>query len=149
MPRLDDLPLRVKVVLILSAVVLAYGALDALIQRYVVYESFVKLEEREAARDMERVRGAIENEVRHLELRASDWASASEARRFVTGEDLEAAHASLDERTLERDQLDLLVLCQPSGEVLWNRALSGCGDQGAHAIEFHDFPNESLSFAHP
>jgi signal transduction histidine kinase len=149
MARLDDLPLRLKVVWILSAVVLAYGTLDALIQRCVVYESFESLEQHEAARDMERVRGAIQNEVRHLELRASDWASSSEARRFVSGEDPEPAHASLDAHTLERDQLDLLVLCQPSGAVRWNRALSGCEDQGAHAIEFHDFPNQSLALSHP
>ena len=149
MARLDDLPLRVKVVLILTAVVLAYGALDALVQRFVVYDSFVELEQREAVRDMQRVRDAIANEVRHLEQRASDWALSSEAANFVAGQDPDPAHASIDEHTLERDKLDLLVLCQPSGKVLWSRALSGCEDAGAKRIEFHDFPNESLALSHP
>lgn len=147
--RLDDQPLRVKIVLILSAVVLAYGALDALIQRYVVYESFVALEQREAARDMQRVRDAIENEVRHLEQRAEDWARSGEAGRFVEGSDAEPAHAGLDEHTLERDKLDLLVLCRPDGLVRWNRALGGCEDPGAKTIEFRDFPNERLALSHP
>ena len=149
MARLDDLPLRVKVVLILTAVVLAYGALDALVQRFVVYDSFVELEQREAVRDMQRVRDAIGNEVRHLEQRASDWALSGEAGSFVTGQDPDPAHASIDEHTLVRDKLDLLVLCQPSGKVLWNRALAGCEDPGAQRIEFHDFPNESLALSHP
>src|ERR1700675_4840988 len=108
MARLDNLPLRQKVVLILSAVVLAYGALDGLIQRFVVYDSFVELEQREAARDMQRVRDAIQNEVQHLEQRASDWASSGEAGRFVAGQDPVPMHANLDEHTLERDKLDLL-----------------------------------------
>src|SRR5258706_349467 len=103
MARLVDLPLRAKIVLILSGVVLAYGALDALIQRFVVYDSFVRLEERQAPRDAQRVRDAIQNEVRHLELRASDWATADEAGRFVSGQDPDPAHASLDERTLARE----------------------------------------------
>ncbi len=149
MARLVDLPLRAKIVLILTGVVLAYGALDALIQRCVVYDSFVRLEERQAARDAQRVRDAIANEVRHLESRASDWASASEAARFVSGADPDPAHASLDERTLERAQLDLLVLCQPTGKVLWSRALKGCEEPDAPRIEFHDFPNESLALTHP
>jgi len=149
MARLDDLPLRAKVVLILSAAVLAYGALDALVQRFVVYDSFVELEQREAVRDMQRVRDAIENEVRHLEQRASDWALSSEAGSFVTGQDPDPAHATLDEHTLERDKLDLLVLCQPLGKVRWSRALAGCEDPGAQAIEFRDFPNESLALSHP
>jgi signal transduction histidine kinase len=149
MARLENWPLRLKIVLILSTVVLAYGALDALIQRYVVYESFVRLEEHEAARDMQRVREAIGNEVRHLELRSSALAISSEAGRFVAGEDPDPLHASLDERALEREKLDLLVFCQPSGKVLWSRALADCEDPQARRIEFRDFPDESLALAHP
>ncbi|MBK7645582.1 MAG: HAMP domain-containing protein [Planctomycetes bacterium] len=149
MRRLDDLPLRAKIVLILSAVVLAYGVLDGVVQRCVVYDSFVRLEAREAGRDVLRVREAIQNEVRHLESRSGDWATSSQTRTFVTGADPEAAHASLDEHTLSRDKLDLLVLCRPDGTVLWNRATSGCEDPDPHAIEFHDFPNESLALSHP
>src|SRR5258706_6871949 len=149
MARLVDLPLRAKIVLILSGVVLAYGALDALIQRFVVYDSFVRLEERQAARDAQRVRDAIQTEVRTHALSGSYWTTADEAGRFVSGQGPDTAHASLDEGTVERDQLDLLVLCQPSGKVLWSRALKGCEETSAPRIEFHDFPNESLALSHP
>jgi signal transduction histidine kinase len=148
-PRLHDLPLRQKVVLILTVVVLGYAALDGLIQRYVVYESFVRLEQREAARDMERVRAALRNEESHLQQRALDWATSDEVGRFVAGADQDGAHASLDEHTLARNKLDLLVLCRPSGAVAWGRAISGCEDKDSQRIEFHDFPNESLSLSHP
>jgi signal transduction histidine kinase len=141
MLRLDDLPLRLKVVLILSAVVLAYGALDALVQRFVVYDSFVALERHEAERDMRRVRDALQNEVRHLEQRAADWGRSSEAGRFVTGQDPEPLDAGLDAHTLEREKLDLLVLCDARGRVSWNRASAGGG--------FRDFPNQQLALSHP
>ena len=41
--------LRAKIVMILSAVVIAYAAFDLLVQRFVIYESFLALE-RQAAR---------------------------------------------------------------------------------------------------
>src|SRR5690242_13198387 len=149
MARLENWPLRGKIVLILSTVVLAYGALDALIQRYVVYASFVRLEKHEAARDMRRVREAIQNEVNHLELRSSAWAGSSEALRFVGGEDPDPLHASLDAHALEREKLDLLVFCRSSGEVLWSRALADCEASPPQEVEFRDLPNESLSLAPP
>lgn len=147
--RLDSLPLRGKIVLILSVVVLFYAVLDGLVQRFVVYESFERLEAREASRDMERVRDAIENEVQHLEVRAWDWATSVEVARFVGGEDRDGAHANLDERTLLRNKLDFLMLCDPSGKVAWYRGSSDSQASDAPAITFRDFPTESLAGTHP
>ncbi len=147
--RLESLPLRGKIVLILSVVVLFYATLDGLVQRFVVYESFERLESREAARDMERVRDAIKNEVQHLEVRAWDWATSVEVGRFVGGVDQDGAHANLDEHTLSRNKVDALMLVQPSGKVVWYRGSSDSQAEQPDAISFHDFPTESLSLAHP
>ncbi|MBL8860155.1 MAG: HAMP domain-containing protein [Planctomycetes bacterium] len=55
--------LRSKIVILLSAVVLAYAGLDHLMQRVVVYDKFVELERTMAQKEVTRVSDAIQREV--------------------------------------------------------------------------------------
>jgi hypothetical protein len=66
--------LRAKIVLILAAVVLAYAALDHFVQRTLVFESFIELEETAGRQDLERAMRAIDSEIMNL---ASDCAASA------------------------------------------------------------------------
>ena len=114
-------------------VVLAYGALDALIQRFVVYDSFVRARAargraRHAARARrDRERGAAPRAAR---LRLGALRRGRQLRR---GRGSRSGARQPRRAHARARKLDLLVLCQPSGKVLWSRALKGCEDPGAHA----------------
>jgi two-component system NtrC family sensor kinase len=83
---LPPVSLRPKIVLILTAVVLGYAALDHLFQRVTVSRSFAELEEDEARQDMERAAQAIQREIDHLDLSCRKWATWDDTCRFVQDE---------------------------------------------------------------
>jgi ABC-type siderophore export system fused ATPase/permease subunit len=87
--------LRSKIVLLLTAVVLAYAGLDHLVQRMVVYESFVELEASFAQKDVARVNDGIK----------ADRDARTRQRRLGEGR---AAEEPCDRQGLQRIQTVLL-----------------------------------------
>lgn len=123
--------LRSKIVILLSAVVLLYAGLDHVIQRAVVFQSFVSLENAAAEKDLDHVTHAIDVEVDLLARECKALASSAELVRFAG----DGALAGGIERTLAPDALDaqslhLVFVCDADGNVLhrhihdWSRPTS-------------------------
>ncbi len=113
--------LRSKIILVLSAVVVAYVGVDHLIQRSVFKRQLGAVEQSRAEEDLTRVVGVLEEQQAVLGVRAFDWATRDSVRRAFTV----ASSTALDEELaagLEEHELDLLYVCGPDGEVRWARS---------------------------
>jgi signal transduction histidine kinase len=139
--------LRATIILILAVVVLVYAAVDAAVQRFIVYPSFERLEEQSAERDLERVREAFASELAHLELRGWDWTRLAEVTALVDGRS--TRKSPLDTQVLAQNRVHLLMVCGEGGQVLWGGTTLDPGAELPEHARFRDFPMERLAASHP
>ncbi|MBI5434103.1 MAG: HAMP domain-containing protein [Planctomycetes bacterium] len=149
--------LRTRIALILTLVVGAYALLDHAVQRWAVLPRFAELEEREARKDLERVRSALDDEIERLDQRCREWASSSETRRFIENtalahEPLRAAEvqrfreANASARELANAGLDLVYVVGRDGRIL----AGGAYDQTSGApLSIKSFALDRVAPTHP
>lgn len=107
--------LRSKIVLLLSAVVLAYAGLDHLMQRMVVFKSFVELERSVVQKDIARVNEGIQGEIDMLARECAGWATSESVRDGVS------STRSLPEELAANEALHIVCLCGPTGAIIASR----------------------------
>jgi sensor domain CHASE-containing protein len=117
--------LRSKIVLLLLAVVLAYAGLDHLLQRALVYKSFVDLEESVAKKDIQRVNDGIRAEIDRLALDCEGWAGSRDLRRVVSVLDMAAFERVFPEDKFQSDTLHVVCVCDTKGTILHSRVHDG------------------------
>ncbi|MDZ4772790.1 MAG: ATP-binding protein [Planctomycetota bacterium] len=110
--------LRSKIVILLSAVVLAYAGLDHVMQRIFVFESFVDLEETMVKKDLDRVRDAIDGEVAMLARVCEMRAKSDVVRRLVKSRDAAQFSSALPADSLANDSIDLVCVCDAAKGVI-------------------------------
>ncbi len=140
--------LRAKIVLILAAIVVLYAAIDHLVQRTLVFESFVQLEEQAARQDLDRAKRAVDGEVAHLVRDCAGAAASEETYKFAASGDERALEESILPRAFRGDDLSLLFVCDVRGHVVWGRARD-LSTPEKREIQLRDFPARELSPAHP
>ena len=138
--------LRSKIVLILSVVVLLFALADHAIQRTLVFESFVRLEEAEASKDLQRVVQAIRSELQHLDRRCEGWAAWDDTWNFVVEPNQAYVDSNLGTVGFHKNQINLLYICDEEGKVVWGRILDLVDDR---PIVLRELPGEALSPSHP
>lgn len=137
--------LRTRIVWYLSVVVLLWASLHHIVQKVFVMRSFSELEEADARRNVLRVRNAIEREKEALASRCKDWASSDGVYRFALDRDARFAKETFDPELLQRNNVNLLYVCDMKGKVLWGR----CVDGEAKPLRLADFPPDDLGSKHP
>ncbi|MCY2960518.1 MAG: ATP-binding protein [Planctomycetota bacterium] len=140
--------LRAKIVLILAAIVVLYAAIDHLVQRTLVFDSFVHIEEVAAREDLGRAARAIEGEVEHLVRDCAGAAASEETYRFAAEGDERALEESILPQAFRGDDLSLLFVCDPRGRVVWGRARDLSQAQKPE-VQLPDFPARQLLPDHP
>ena len=140
--------LRAKILLILGSIVALYAAIDHLVQRTLVFESFVHLEEAAARTDAARAIQAIEGDIAHLARSAAATASSEETYRFAAEGDERKLEESILPQAFRGDDLSLLYICDQNGRVVWGRALDVRTPE-RREVSLRDFPALQLSLAHP
>ncbi len=113
--------LRSKIVLLLTAVVLAYAGLDHLMQRMVVYDQFVELERAAAQKDLDRVDAAIDDEVGLLARDCEVMASSEGVRKLIERHDPAQFEAVLANESLKKSTVHLVCVCDEMGIVRYSR----------------------------
>lgn len=140
--------LRAKIVLILAAIVVLYAAIDHLVQRTLVFDSFVQLEEAAAREDIGRAARAIEGEVAHLVRDCAGAASSEETYKFAAEGNERSLEESILPQAFRGDDLSLLFVCDPRGRVVWGRARD-LSTPEKREVALRDFPARELSPVHP
>ncbi|MFT7669121.1 MAG: signal transduction histidine kinase [Planctomycetota bacterium] len=144
---LRKLPMRKKILLILSFVVGGYAAADHVIQRLTVLEVFYGIERDFAQADTVRVKEEIEQELQALDGRAIDWVHADGIAEFMEGENSNFVEKRLSSGVLDRQGLDVLYLCDMKGTVLWGRYLHPDSGQSSESSTFTELPGAGEKIA--
>jgi diguanylate cyclase (GGDEF)-like protein len=114
--------IRIKVFVIIFVLFAMLGGADFLVQRFIIFPSFLELEHREAGENLKRVFHAIDREIVHLNRLCGDWAVWNDAYAFMTKQTEHFVKSNLNPETLAANTMNLLAFCTPDGAVVWSRA---------------------------
>jgi diguanylate cyclase (GGDEF)-like protein len=114
--------IRTKVFLIVFALFAALGLGDFIVQRFVVYPSFLDLEYREAGENLQRIFHAIDRESYHVERLCRDWGTWDDSHEFMDTLSEEYVQSNLGEASLDNVSLNLLTFCRADGTIVWSLA---------------------------
>jgi PAS domain S-box-containing protein len=114
--------LKTKIFMIISAVFIAYGACCYLIQKFIVFPNFEVLENEQVEKDMERIRLALQNEVRQIDMICHDWSSWDDAYEFVQTGSPEFIESNLVDLTFVTNRINLLYYLNHQSRVIWGNA---------------------------
>ncbi len=114
--------LRTKMALIVSAIFVLYALAEYAIQHYIIYPEFVALEQEQGQKNMDRVLGAIQNEINHLSSLCHDWAAWDDTYTFVSATTNKYISANLTPSTFIDNHIHLLCFIDAHGAKIWGEA---------------------------
>lgn len=138
--------LRMKAVLILLSIFVAYGAMEYGIQRFVVFPGFTTLERRGAQEDLGRCVGALRRESHHLDTLCHDRASWNDTYDFVVAPSDTYIETNLTPATFRNGNINLVYICDLQGKVVWGKSYWG---EEMEPLQLSQFPPRDLTTSHP
>ncbi len=111
-----------KTALSLACIFLVVTVMEALFFHRLISVNFTALEGINAARSMERVVRAIQGDITHLSGLTRDWAAWDDMYEFMASRNEQFITTNLPEATFENNGLNLVIICDSSGKVVWARA---------------------------
>lgn len=113
--------IRTKVFLIIFVLFAALGIADFIVQRFIIYPSFLALEHREVGENLQRIFHAIDRETYHVERLCRDWATWNDSHDFMATGYEGFIESNLSDDSLDNISLNLLVFCDTRGNIVWSR----------------------------
>lgn len=113
--------IRTKVFLIIFVLFAALGIADFIVQRFVIYPSFLELEHREVGENLQRIFHAIDRETYHVERLCRDWATWNDSHDFMATGYEGFIESNLSDDSLDNISLNLLAFCDTKGNIVWSR----------------------------
>jgi len=138
--------LKAKVLLILLAVFILLGGVNYAIQEYLMYPTFVELEDMEAHKDADRALLAIRREIYHLKSVCGDWAGWDDTYGYIENGNKHFVEVNLTNTTFVENKLCLIYFINLKGDVVWGK---GFDVEEESDIEFVEFPADRFPSEHP
>lgn len=113
--------LRTKFKLLVVFLFIFFATAEAVILRYVVLDSFIRLEQDEAFKDIQRIEHAINREVHHLGLICHDWSSWDDMYEFVNDMNHEFINSTLIYNSFKANNCNLIVILDNSLKMVWGK----------------------------
>ncbi|WP_028576390.1 sensor domain-containing diguanylate cyclase [Desulfomicrobium escambiense] len=113
--------IRTKVFLIIFVLFAALGAADFIIQRFIIYPSFLELEYREAGENLQRIFHAIDRETYHVGRLCRDWATWNDSHDFMATGSERFIESNLSDDSLDNISLNMIAFCDTRGNIVWSR----------------------------
>jgi signal transduction histidine kinase/ActR/RegA family two-component response regulator len=117
------MPVRVKIVIVLSFAFVLLVASVCLVHRCVLLPSFARLEGEQADRDLSRCIEAVRRDVEHLSLFCRDWACWDDTYRFVIDGNEQFKKQNLGAETFLNARLNLIAFLGREGQLTWGGAM--------------------------
>lgn len=138
--------LGVKIGLVISAAILAFMGLVALLQYTIIYPQFRQLEQEDAVRNLNRGVEALRREIYHLDLFCNDWAAWDDTWQFVQDRNEAYIESNLVEETFTDNSINLIGIVNASGEIVWKHVLDL---ETGQDITLKEFSSAPLVSSHP
>lgn len=113
--------LNTKVPLIMLSVVSVLILGYYLVFRFIVYDSFLELDNRLALRNVNRVAHAIDRELKHLDSFTHDWSSWDDTYRFALDGNKQYQDSNLLPAVFRDQKLNLIHVYNKDGRLVWGR----------------------------
>src|SRR4249919_1215544 len=138
--------LRGRTLLIVSLLMLATLGAVQLANRWLVYPSFIALEQEQARRNAEQVVEVIDRELALLAPTCKDWAYWDETYEFAQDRNSDYIRANLDEPSQISLRMNLLAFYDAQGKQLWARHLDL---NSKETLSLGEFSRPRLPTDHP
>ena len=151
--RFPSLSLQQKVSLTLLAVMGSMVLLSYLVLSTTVAPAFTTLELATAEKNIVRAERAIQNDLQNLAAVVGDWAPWDDAHAYARGDNPGFPRSNLNVTTMANLDIDLLLVYDSKGEVLWRHLLrndhtDGTGDHDSLEIFRRDNPKSDKLIYH-
>jgi len=93
-----------------------------IVQRSVVFNSFIKIEHDETAENVRRVINAINNEISHLDKICNDWAQWNDSYDFIDSLSEDYIEGNLLYETFKNNNLNLIFYFKNDGTIVWGQS---------------------------
>ena len=115
--------LRIKVISMILFIFFVYGVLDYGVQRIFILPSFYALEQEESLKNMDRAASAIQREIQHLDLSATDWSVWDDTYRFIQDRNEAYREANLNKQAINSLKVNFLYLFDADQQLVWGMAV--------------------------
>jgi len=113
--------LHAKVIVLLSGLFAAYGAIDYAIQRRVILPSFTALEADLARTDMQRASHALTAEGHQLLMFCVDWGNWLESYQFMQKRDMRFVDQNITQSAVEAANVNVVAFIDNDGRFVWRK----------------------------
>ncbi len=111
--------IKTKVFLILLILILIFFFMDYLARRFLVFPSYIELENEKAEKNVNRIIRALDREVFHLDSMVHDWSSWDDTYEFIHAGNPGYLDANLNKTTFTNNRINLLGIYDAQGALVW------------------------------
>ena len=145
--------MRKKILFTLLAVAVFYVAVDYMVQRWVLYPSFVKLENQQAIRNLERCGRALEREAEHLNQICFDWSAWDDTGLFVEGRKSDYIQQNMTDEMFQQPKLNMFCFLDAQNKYVWGKCVKFAEGKQIVQMDIKEFsaevlPQESFLLGH-
>jgi PAS domain S-box-containing protein len=127
-------------------VVLLILAGDHFIRFNLILPGFADLEQREVAKNLVRIRSAIERENLHVQTLATDWAQWDDLYQYVSDRNQEFADSNFEWETLAKTGIHLIYVVNDEGSIVYGHVIDPESNQ---QLRLTQFPETKILPDHP
>ncbi|MEN8142748.1 MAG: CHASE4 domain-containing protein, partial [Thermodesulfobacteriota bacterium] len=138
--------LQKEITIILLVVIGLFTGLDNAIQRFIIYPSYQKIDQKRARTDMVRFRATLAREIHHVNQLVLDWSARDDTYQFIQGGNKEYLKSNLTENLLEYLEINSMHFVDKTGVVAWRRVLIPGHDD---YVEVEHLPGDRFSLDDP
>jgi two-component system NtrC family sensor kinase len=113
--------LNKKILIILFGFIVLFVAGTYLIQRLILFPSFLSLENKEAIKDINRVIQSLNRETSYLNALAHDWSAWDDTYEFIETGSMAYIDANLTFSTFTNNSLNLIYFLNLKHETVWGQ----------------------------
>jgi len=114
--------IRTKIITIVITLFILSASVDFIVQRFVIFPSFLKLEQREAGENLRRIISAVDREIFHLDKLCSDWATWNESYSFIETLSDNYIEDNLIIDSFATNRVNSISYFNNDGSVVWGKA---------------------------
>jgi len=98
---------------------MSFGAIQYLVQKLIIFPSFIQLEHAEAKTNLTRITEAIIVQQGNLDILSHDWGSWDDTYKFIVDQNEEYIRSNLIDETLINSKLDLMFFYNIKHKLVW------------------------------
>jgi len=139
--------IKLKTLLLFVALVLIFQLLYFGVQRFIIFPSFMSLEQSEAEDNLNRAVFAIDSEIKYIDTQCHDWAAWNDTVDFLEKGSDSYISGNLTDITFANNHFGLLVYLNNAGQIVWGRAFDNEAGKPVELTEY--FPLREVPADHP